>query len=123
MVLGRCDHETFLCLRVLEDGQVGGRARQELLKGGLERAPDLALLHQLHGKALATMGQEMLAGQAYRRGLACAEEPDIRTRLLVDLATAVCSGNERKRLLEEAIALNGNLVAAATARLVLHLGE
>ena len=56
------------------------------------------------------------AGPGLRR------EPDIRTRLLVDLAVTLDPGEERTRLLREAAALNGNLVAMATAALCLRQG-
>ena len=90
-----------------------------LLDRALQQAPDLALLHLLHGKSLQSLRQTAAAQVAYRRGLECVEEPDTKTRLLVNLAAVVENAEEEKRLLEEAISLNGNLVAAAMARVVL----
>jgi hypothetical protein len=56
---------------------------------------------------------------AYRKGLACAAEPDVKTRLLVELGVSSGDKQERLSLLREAQSLNGNLVAAATATVAL----
>jgi tetratricopeptide (TPR) repeat protein len=118
VVLGRYGQQTFLLLREVEDGGLAPAARLSLLARGLAHAPDLALLHQLQGKALRDSGKDAEAQHAYRRGLEHAAEPDIRTRLLVDLAGLLSPGEERRKLLDEAIATNGNLVSAATARIL-----
>lgn len=119
MLLNRYDHRTFLLLRIVEDGGLAAQARLRSIQEGLSIAPDLALLHELQGKAFRDAQQPTQALAAFRRGLSCAEEPDIRTRLLVDVAAMLDPGDERRRLLTEAVALGGNLVAQATARIIL----
>jgi tetratricopeptide (TPR) repeat protein len=118
MVLGQVDHETFVAWHALQDGPLQPETKVRLAERALARAPDLALLHHLHGRSLRERGLAVQAEAALRRGLALAEEPDVRTRLLVDLGTLV-RPDEKRRLLEEALQINGNLVAAATAAVVL----
>ena len=82
-----------------------------------------SLLHLARGKILRATQRAKEAEAAYRFGLDVADEPDVRTRLLVDLAAVVDAADERRELLQEAVDLNGNLVAAATAALVLAAAE
>jgi tetratricopeptide (TPR) repeat protein len=119
IVLGQYGHDTFLLLRAGEDANLAPRARLSLLERGLAQTPELALLHHLRGKVLAESRRRNEAMVAYRHGLECAAEDDVHTRLLVDLAGLLEPGEERRRLLEEAVARNGNLVAVATARIML----
>ena len=60
---------------------------------------------------------------ALRRGLERGEEPDVRTRLLVELCVVTADEAEKWRVLEEAVALKGNLAAAAMATLMLRFGS
>jgi tetratricopeptide (TPR) repeat protein len=113
---GALDHETFMTVRTLSDG---GRPPAEavvLATTALERGELGVLLLHL-GDALRALGRDPEAEDAYRRGLAVAEEPDIRTRLLVALGAMVAAANPR--LLHEAIEVDGNLVAAAMAKMIL----
>lgn len=121
IVVGRYELPAFEVLRVIEDGGLATEAQRQLAEQALGKWPDLAPLHHLHGRSLRA--QPPLAVKAYRRGLACEEEPDIRTRLLAELGGILDPGEERRRLLEEAVALGGNLVAQATARIVLHFDQ
>lgn len=115
IALGRYDLGAFSCLQKLQDGQVSSG----LLHSFQERYPDLAHLHHQHGLLLRRANQGLLAEQAFRRGLACSPEPDICTRLLVDLAATIESPTRRQPLLEEALRVGGNLVAVASARIML----
>jgi hypothetical protein len=71
------------------------------------------------GKYLAQLGRVSDARAALQRGLACAAEPDVKTRLLVELGIRCEDHQKQVALLQEAQALNGNLVAATQATLVL----
>jgi len=64
-------------------------------------------------------GRQDEAEAAYREGLTGAAEPDVHTRLLVQLGNCVPAGPERDGLLREAVELRGNLVASATAMILL----
>jgi hypothetical protein len=123
IVLGHYGHDIFLLLRTVEDAVLAPRAKLSLLERGLAQAPDLALLHHLRGKVLAESRRPGDAVAAFRRGLECAAEDDVHSRLLVDLASLLDAGEERTRILEEAVARNGNLVATATARIMLASDE
>src|SRR5262249_51741710 len=112
---GRYPLEVFVTLHTVEDGPLEPSVKYSLVGQTLKRYPDLAIMHHLNGKLLADGQQPEGAVAAFRRGLQCAEEPDVRTRLLVDLASAVESDDERRELCRQARELNGNLVAAATA--------
>ncbi len=119
LALGRYGQEVFQGLHVLEDGSQSAAEKLRLAEQMLPRVPDLAPLHLLHGKVLSQLGRHEEARAACRRGLACADEPDVKTRLLVDLGAMEESPEERARLMREAHALNGNLVAGAMAYLSL----
>ena len=122
LLLGRVEHETFLALVDLEDGPLSPKEKLELARKSLDRWPDIPPLFLQLGKDLAATGQRPEAEAAYRRGLAFAEEPDVRSRLLVDLASLISTQPERTNLLREAMELQGNLVAAAMAAALLKTG-
>ena len=116
LAAGRQGHATFEALRELEDGHAEPAAKLALADATLAAAPRVAALHYHRGRALEELGRGDDAFAAFGAGLACDPEPDIRTRLLVQLALLL-DGDQRAALLEEARALGGNLVAAAIARL------
>ena len=67
------------------------------------------------------LDQRAEAETAYRNGLACVGDPDVRTRLLTSLGAL--TNPPRRAELEEAAALNGHLVSGAMARLMLRSGN
>lgn len=116
LAAGRLDHATFEALRALEDGGADPAAKLAIADAALAVAPGVAALHYHRGRALEPLGRGDEAFAAYGAGIACDPEPDIRTRLLVQMALLL-EGNQRAALLEEARTLDGNLVAGAIARL------
>jgi tetratricopeptide (TPR) repeat protein len=114
----RLAHGTFQALYTLQDGPHPPDQKLELANDALAATPQVAALHFHRGRALAALGRTGEVAAAFRDGLAAQAEPDIRTRLLVALALAIEPGSERGALLDEAIRLGGNLIAAASARLV-----
>jgi tetratricopeptide (TPR) repeat protein len=117
---GAIDHNLFQMLYVLEDAPAPPQEKVRLAEGALRLAPRLAPLHLFHGKNLEQLGATSAAEAAYRNGLDCATEPDIRTRLLVALGIASPSAPQRAELLVEAAAtIGGNLVASAMATIAL----
>jgi tetratricopeptide (TPR) repeat protein len=116
---GALEYDTFVAWHVLEEGPLGSEARVILAERALTRAPDLAVLHLLYARSLRSGSGARSAEAACRRGLACSPPPDVRTRLLVELAALAKDVGERKELLAEAVRLDGDLIAAATARVVL----
>ncbi len=119
LAMGRLDHEVFTVLLALEDGSAPPAEKLKLAEAMLSRVPKLAVLHLQHGQALARLGQRADAATAYHKGLSSGDEPDTKTRLLVELALVSESPAEKTRLLQEARQLGGNLVAAATAAVIL----
>jgi tetratricopeptide (TPR) repeat protein len=119
LLRGALSQEVFVLWHSVEEG--GQRPQEKLLlaDNGLRQAPDLALLHLARGKVLKGLGQGRQAEAAFRKGLLCVEESDSQTRLLVEVASVVADEAEKKRLLEQAVTVNGNLVAVATARVIL----
>jgi tetratricopeptide (TPR) repeat protein len=111
-------HATFEAVRVLEDGGKPATERAALAELALRAAPELAILHLLKANALIEMKSIVAAATAARAGLSHDPDLDVRTRLLIALAR-VTRQPESRRLLEEAIALDGNRIAAAMARVIL----
>jgi tetratricopeptide (TPR) repeat protein len=117
--LGELSHEAFLTLYVLEDGPAPPEEKVRLAERALGHLPHLAPLHLLRAINLGRLGRSQDAQEAYQQGLACGPEPDVKTRLLVELGVLVSDPAERVSLLREAEGLKGNLVAAAIATLAL----
>jgi tetratricopeptide (TPR) repeat protein len=119
LALGEVSHEVFLALHLLEDGQETPEEKVCLAEQVLANAPGLAPLHFLRGKSLVQLGRLPDARAAYRDGLACSPERDLKTRLLVELGMQLDDPQERIVLLREAQTLAGNLIASAAATLLL----
>jgi tetratricopeptide (TPR) repeat protein len=118
LAAGTLDHAMFSRLRALLDGDLPAE-RTLLLGPEALKHQELGVIHLLLGGALVKLGRADEGEAAYRRGLAIAEEPDVRTRLLVALAGRTADSTEKERLLHEAVELGGNLVAAAMASVML----
>jgi tetratricopeptide (TPR) repeat protein len=119
LTAGRFNRPVFLLYHALEDGAASPAEKVQLADRAIAQIPDVAFIHRARGHNLFVLQQRTEAEAAFRKGLSCTEEPDIRTRLLVDLAAVLDPGEERRQLLDEAVQLNGNLVAAAMATLLL----
>jgi tetratricopeptide (TPR) repeat protein len=119
LALGRLDQAAFLALTALEDAPLPADQKVELARRLLDTYPGLALVYLHLGRNLEAMGRRDEAEAAYREGLTGAGEPDVRTRLLVQLGNRVPAGPDRDGLLREAVELRGNLVASATALILL----
>jgi tetratricopeptide (TPR) repeat protein len=118
LAAGAIDHETFSTARQLLDGRQSPAQAAAVATQALQRG-ELGLLRLLLGDALSELGRPAEAMEAYRHGVAIAEEPDVRTRLLVALARCATDRAEKTRRLLEGIELAGNLTAAAMATLML----
>jgi tetratricopeptide (TPR) repeat protein len=120
---GRFDHDTFLTLQAL-DGSRQDRppdAKVALARDALAKTPNVGWLYLCLGGYLKELQQSREAEGAFRRGLEHADEPDVKSCLLMELALVQESTSpERVRLLEETRHLNGNLMATATAGVVLN---
>ena len=114
------DNSMWLVLRELEDGNKTPAQKLKLAKMALVKSPELAPLHLLMGESLLKLDRRKDAEGSFRKGLISSHEPDFKTRLLVDLALVLESGEEKRRLLHEARELNGNLIAAAMAAVTLN---
>jgi tetratricopeptide (TPR) repeat protein len=114
---GSLPYAAYSALRALQDHQ----PTSELLSLAelSTRKCDIALLHHQHGRILGALGRPADAARAHRKGLSLPSDPDLRTRLLVSLASVIEAGDDRRRLLREASELRGNLVAAAQASFLL----
>jgi tetratricopeptide (TPR) repeat protein len=105
-------------VRVIDKGGLPAAQVVALAEAALQQG-ELGVLRLQLGEALRKLGRHADAEEAYRRGLAIAEEPDVRTRLLFALGVTTKDPLEKTQRLHEAIDLAGNLVAAAMATLVL----
>ena len=114
----RVSRATFEATRRIEDGGKSASEKVALADVALADAPDLAMLHLLKANALIELKSAAEAAEAARAGLARDPDPDVRTRLLLALAR-VAPPRESRKLLEEAVALDGNRIAGAMARVML----
>src|SRR5262249_21357389 len=111
-------HDTFLALQARDEGRQDRTpdAKVALAREALARTPEVAWLHLCLGRYLKQLEQSGEAERAFRRGLNHADDPDVRSCLLLELAVVQeWVSPERARLLEEVRNLNGNLMATATA--------
>ena len=110
----------FRLWHALAEGPLPHEAKRHLAEQALAEAPSEAkgYFHHLHGKALQGLKRPE-AERAFRIGLEHGTEPDLTTRLCVDLAAVVPSPVEKSRLLHRAVEIGGDSVAVATARIVL----
>ena len=121
---GRLGHDTFLTLQALDGGREDRTpaAKVEMAREALGRTPDLAWLYLCLGGYLKELGQERDAERAFRDGLEHAGEPDVRCCLMLEQAILLDpTAPERRRLLDAVRQLNGNLMATATAGVLLRL--
>ena len=112
--------ELFRFWHALAEGPLPHVSKRQLAETALASTPTeaRAYFHHLHGKALQGLKRPE-AEHAFRLGLEHAAEPDLTTRLCVDLAAVVSSPQEKSRLLRRAVEIDGDLVAVASARIVL----
>jgi len=118
LAAGKLEHGVLLVHLELTDGSASPERKLELASQVLGRVPDLGPFHLHRGKALIELGREAEAIQAFRDGLSHGCDPGTRTRLLAELGNRL-SHPERRQHLEAAVALQGDLVSAAMARLML----
>ena len=122
MALGQVDPAHFKPISaLLGDGLSEAAERVALADKLLEGYPDLAIVHLGRGHGLWSLERREEAVVALRRGLDCAEDEDVRTRLYLQLGLASAEPAERNALLQEAADLNGNLIAAAMATIAMRV--
>ena len=122
LALGQLDHDDFLMLTFLEDGPQPPSEKVAAADRLLARRSGLPAAHLHQGKALARLGRTADARAALQAGLGSDPDPDVRTRLLAELGVLADDPAERVARLREAVAVNSNLVAAASAALALRAG-
>lgn len=115
---GALTREALLVILQNLDGPADPTATLPLLEAAAEHAPQIPLLQLILAETHRALGQAERGLAAIERGLEFEPDADVRTRLLLNKALLGEDG-ERRGLLKEAVALNGNLVAAAMARLIL----
>lgn len=121
--LGELPREVFLNWHAVEEAPLPAEKKLVLCERALELAPELAQLHEQRGRLLRERGLGPSAAQAFRQALAQYPGADVMGRASVGLA-AVCGDRmESERLLRHAIDHGTDLIAAATAQVVLQFGE
>ncbi len=123
LALGAMPHEMFLGMRFLQDGPPDTKEKMNLANRMQSQAESISLFGLLYGNLLKEAGRTKDAVQLWRKALENAVEPDVRTRILVSLAPLEEDAERRRQLLQEAVELNGNLMAAAGAALSLRFGN
>ena len=116
---GSVSEEEFRLLRVLEDGRLERSEAMHLAQQAVQRHPEFAPFRLVLGDLQQDDGDSDVAIASYRAGLEIVEEPDLESRLLCALASALpTEASERPKLIDRAVHLKGSLVAQATARLL-----
>lgn len=117
---GKITDEQFRVLRVLEDGKVAADQALQALVKMINKHPDFAPFYLLLGDRYREKNDLKTANNLYRKGLEVVTEPDFESRLLCAAAVILAKESpDRTQLLQKAIALDGSLVARATAKLLL----
>ena len=103
---GRVEPALFFILRSEEIPESGATWEQKLALAdqAIASAGELPPLLLFRTHCLMRLGRMAEAEPLLRAGVATAVEPDVRTRLLVDLQMLVPDPDEKRRLLKEAIA-------------------
>ena len=122
LALGIMPHEVFLGMRFLQDGPPDTKEKMNLATRMRPQAETIPLFAFLFGKLLQDTGRPKEAAQLWRKALEGEVESDVRTRILLSLAPLEEDTNKRRQLFQEAVELNGNLIAAAGAALSLRFG-
>lgn len=115
---GRLPHSVLLLILRLSEGSDNPKEALLQIQAAIVEVPHVPILDLLAATFHSALGNQKEAAAGLRAGLGKTADDDTRTRLLLDLAMAVEDAEEKQRLAEEAAALSGNLVAAATAKLV-----
>ncbi len=119
---GKLAHEVVSVLGMLDDA-LPPRDRRHFAEQLLAEAPTLACLHLARGRALLALAEPDLARGAFADGLLVVDDPDTRSRLLFEVGALVVPGDDdaaaRRKALEEAATIQGNLIAGAMARFLL----
>jgi tetratricopeptide (TPR) repeat protein len=123
LALGTMPHEVFLGLRFLQDGPPNATGRMDLATRLRPHASAIPLFALLFGQLLEQAGRPKEAAELWREALKADADSDVRTRLLVSLAVMETDAGRRRQLFQEAVELNGNLIAAASAALSLRFGK
>ncbi len=122
MVRGEVDPALFrLFTQMLADAPSDPAERLATAGQLLEAYPDLAIAHLGRGASFARLERRVEAAAAYRRGLACAKDDDMRTRLHLAMGIVTADPEERRALLQRAADLEGNPMASAMATLALRV--
>lgn len=115
---GELEPNVLHTIRAVEDSDRAPRAKLTLAMAGLERTPELARLWLEAGRLHLRLGEAEQARDCFEKARTFAPEPACETRALADLAGVTSEPARRAELALRAIELGGDLVAAASARVV-----
>ncbi len=121
IVGGTLEPDALTIVREIEDGPRPPRAKIAVGKNALERFPTLARLHFALGRAHWSVDERDEAKEAWHRALELADNSSIRTRTLAELGATGIEHADGVRYLHQAIDEDGEMVAAAMARVLLYL--
>lgn len=119
LAVGRIPHEAFLAHVLLEYSPGPAKEKVRIGEQAVAKWPGIAPLHLQLGMAYQADGNGSAAIEQFEATLSCAEDKGIESRALVALAAAIDDEARKKELCGRAIELNGNLVATATAMVLL----
>ncbi len=116
---GALSQETLLLILELSDRIADPERDLARAEAARDATPQVALLHLIAARALLALERPDEGRAALEVALERAEDDDVRTRTLLERANATEDAARREERLRETAAVGGNLVAAATAELLL----
>jgi tetratricopeptide (TPR) repeat protein len=121
LAASRLEHPVLLACMTLEDGPQSSQDKAQLAEAMLGSGLDFPLLRLLLGNCLFQLGKHDEAREQYAKALEGDPEAHVKTRLHTRLGLPTGSFPGDRGHLEEAIATNGSLIAAAQAKIALQL--
>jgi tetratricopeptide (TPR) repeat protein len=116
---GTISDEEYRLVRILEDGGLPPAEGLQIAQQAVERFPTFAPLYLFLGDLHRNRNHSDEAIVCYRKGLELVKEPDLESRILCALAGLLGKESpEQSELVKRAVALEGSLVAQATATLL-----
>ncbi|MBY0357928.1 MAG: tetratricopeptide repeat protein [Candidatus Obscuribacterales bacterium] len=120
MAAGHMQEDVYKSALVFLNDQLPVEERVRACKETLAKYPDYAECYLKLGKIEALAGNKEEARALLEKGIAVAAEPDVKSRLLCDLALLTADNSEKLALLKSCIEIeNGNLVGQALAHYLL----
>jgi tetratricopeptide (TPR) repeat protein len=121
LLAGRLAHEIFLVTWAAENAALPPAQKLSLIDQGIARQPALPHLHFWRAVTLLALDRKTDAADTLRAGLELQPEPDIRSRMLAQLAAQEADPSAQRRLFQQILdQTDANLMSRSMARACLN---